>query len=314
MVHGKTLLLILRAFTLVLTLIAVALSARSQNVVHNFKINGPAALDALSENSPDGAKHWRDFFTAVLDGVSQISASIATSTIASLVLILVLCTTTLSRLTISKSALVPMETLSMCLMAIAFGTSLSFSASLNAFKEDQLADMASSDLAQYTTLVPLSKGLVVLTCFGWLFTMAACLIATVDACKRARVKERDSFRPTASALGMSPRYPDIVPQMVRSRVPTMYDPWRPLQTESKKTSREADEESSKLLRKDEERAYRESALTEYGRSSVELEREFMGLLNVDKPEKALQFQPKRPWSESPIGRKRDDDVVDMHSM
>lgn len=294
---------------MVLTLGAVSLGAWSQNVAQKLETNGPAALDTISLESVESAKYWRGFFVAALGSVSRICVSIAATSFASLALIVVIYTKLSTRVTLSMAALVPIETLSMCSMAVAFGTSLSFAVSLSTFKDVQLADMASSELAQYATLVPLSKGLVALTCIGWLLTLLACIIAISDACKRVRDKEKCSFRPTASALGMSPNYPDIVPQMVRSRVPTMYDPWRPLQTESKKSSAESEEESLKLLREEEGRAYRDSAWTEDGRSSVELEKEFMGLLSVEKPEKALQLRPKRPWSESPMGRKPDDDVV-----
>ncbi|KAF2846748.1 hypothetical protein T440DRAFT_557987 [Plenodomus tracheiphilus IPT5] len=287
------------------------LGASSQHVVHDFEIHGPAALDTVSLGSAGDAKYWRDYFNTALGGIPRICISIGATCFASLAIILVLYTTISSRMTIPAVILVPLETLCMCAMAMAFGTSLSFAASLSTFKEDQLAEVASSDLARYVALVPLSKGMSVLTCIGWFLTLVVCIIATVDTCNGARARENCSFRPTASALGMSPRYPDIAPQMVRSRVPTMYDPRRPLHVESKKAYSDSDEESAKLIRGGEQ-TYRDSALTEEGRSSLELEREFMGLLSVDKPEKALQLRPKRPWSESPMGRKKyDDDVQSM---
>ncbi|KAI8938218.1 hypothetical protein NX059_005879 [Plenodomus lindquistii] len=308
MVYGRTPLLILRALALVLALVALGLSAWSQYVVHDFEIHGPAALDAVSSESPDSAKNWRDYFTAARNAVPRICISIGAATFAFVALITVIYTTSSSRQRIPTTILVPIEILSMCAMATAFGTSLSFSASLNTFTQNQLAKTASSELASYIKLVPLSKGLVVLACIGWFATLVTSILASVDACNRAIAKEAFSFRPTASALGMSPKYPAISPQIVRSRVPSMYDPRRPLHAYTKSFTADT-EETAGLIREEEHRIDRDSVVTEDERCSVELEKEFEGLFTVDKPEKALQLRTTRPWSESPMGRKRDDDVV-----
>lgn len=91
----------------------------------------------------------------------------------------------------------------------------------------------------------------------------------------------------------------------------MYDPRRPLHKASHESLTRSDEVKRGSIGGNLQTPRGVSATTEYGRTSAELEEEFRGLLDLYKPQKALQLRPTRPWSESPLGRKHDDDEVHL---
>ena len=207
----------------------------------------------------------------------------------------------------SSIVLVPIECLSTCAMATAFGTSLSFAMSLNVFSDTRLDTASSADLIAFAMLVPLSKGYVVAAGTGGFLVLVTFIAAMVDACTRARAKESCSFEPTASALGISHGYQAVVPNTPRDRVPTMYDPRRALDADPEKLSGEHDKmgfasEGTSMGRRD-------SGLSEMGKMWLGVDEEITGPLNLEKPHRVLQIRPSRPWSEMP--RKRD---TGIHAM
>jgi hypothetical protein len=198
-------------------------------------------------------------------------------------------------------------------MAASFGTALSFSLNLNAFSATPLDASTSVDLMNFTILVDLSKGYAIAAGTGGLLFLITCIMATADACNRAREKESCSFEPTASALGMGYGYAAItVPPTSRSRVPTMYDPRLPLRfddSEEKKLERNGTQEKDPAI-KDVETGRADSVVSQEGRISFEFEKEIIGPLSLEKPERVLQIRPSRPWSELPVTRKvRMDDGI-----
>lgn len=188
-------------------------------------------------------------------------------------------------------------------MVTAFGTSLSFVLSLNTFSKNYIDTFNSPELANFAMLMPLSKGYVLAAGIGWLLILIACIVATADACKRARAKESCSFEPTASALGMAHGYQAVIPNTPRDRVPTMYDPRMPLRAEPE--SPKTDEEKS-FAKEGSQMGRRDSAMSEIERASMDMGKEITGPLSLEKPQTVLQIRPSRPWSEVP--KKREDRV------
>ncbi|KAJ4374950.1 hypothetical protein N0V83_002029 [Neocucurbitaria cava] len=206
----------------------------------------------------------------------------------------------------SSVVLIPIEWLSMCAMATAFGTSLSFALSLVIFNEVPLNTTGSADLMNFAMLVPLSKGYVVAAGTGGFLVLVACIAATVDACTRARAKESCSFEPTASALGISHGYQATMPDTPRDRVPTMYDPRKPFHADPGKAPVELDERG--FANEGTQMGRRDSGLSEMGKA-YDYEDEITGPLSLEKPQRVLQIRPSRPWSETP--RRRDNTVHAM---
>ncbi|KAH7378273.1 hypothetical protein BKA66DRAFT_610409 [Pyrenochaeta sp. MPI-SDFR-AT-0127] len=306
MVRGKTVLIGLRVLAVIVTLAVVGLGAWIKFIIHDIGIRGDGILDIISLESPIKDQDWRDYFTMVLSGVTRIWVSIATASFASLASILITLAIVIDRMRMSSTVLVPIECLSMCAMATAFGTSLSLAMSLNAFSNSRLDAVDSPELASFAMLMPLSKGYVLAAGIGWFLILVACIVATANACNRARAKESCSFEPTASALGMAHGYQAVIPNTPRDRVPTMYDPQRPLRAEPE--SPKSDEEKG-FANEGSQMGRRDSGLSEIGKTSIDVGKEITGLLSLEKPQKVLQIRPSRPWSEVP--RKKDDHVHAM---
>ncbi|CAO2653947.1 Nn.00g106800.m01.CDS01 [Neocucurbitaria sp. VM-36] len=305
--HGKILLTALRVLALMVVLAVVGLGAWSKVIVHDIEIRGSSVLKTARLDNQIQDQYWQTYFTEVLNGVIRIWISIAAASFASLASILIVLATVLDRMRISSVVLIPIEWLSMCAMATAFGTSLSLALSLIAFTEIRLDTAGSADLMNFAMLVPLSKGYAVAAGAGGFLVLVACITSTVDACSRAKAKESCSFEPTASALGMSHGYQAVIPDTPRDRVPTMYDPQRPAHTDSRKAPSEHDEMG--FAKEGTEMGRRDSGLSEMGKVSYEVEKQITGPLDLDKPQRVLQIRPSRPWSEAP---KRRDGTV--HAM
>ncbi|KAF1848653.1 uncharacterized protein K460DRAFT_364648 [Cucurbitaria berberidis CBS 394.84] len=301
---GKILLIVLRALALIVALAVVGLGAWSKVIVRDIEVRGNSVLEIIRLEPQTREQYWQNYFTVVLNGVIRIWISIAAASFASLANTLIVLASVMDRIRMSSNVLVPIECLSMCAMATAFGTSLSFALSLNVFSETRLDTAGSSDLTKFAMLVPLSKGYVVAAGTGGFLVLVTCLVATVEVCNRVRAKESCSFEPTASALGMGHGYQAIAPQVSRDRVPTMYDPRMPLRRDLERTSIEHDEAG--FASEGIEMGRRESGLSEMGKVSVEFEKEITGPLSLEKPQRVLQIRPSRPWSEAP--KKRDDSV------
>jgi hypothetical protein len=259
-------------------------------------------------------QYWQNYYTIVLDGGVKIWISIAAVCIlpssespstdhkqaafASLGGTIVVLATIFHR--ISSSVLIPIECLCMCAMATAFGTSLSFTYTLDPFSKKRLDTVDSPDLMMFGMLVDLSRGYVITACAGWFLSLCACITAAVEACSRARAKESCSFEPTASALGMGYGYAAIVPPAVRSRVPSIYDPQLPLDDLSPKASHENEKG---LTGKDLGMGRADSVVSEEGGMSFSSEKNM-----TTKPDKALHVRPTKPWS---VISGRDDEVHNM---
>ena len=287
--------------------------------MHDIEIRGSSVLEATRLDSQIQEQYWQAYFVEVLNGVTRIWISIAAvrtllsleglthrkqASFASLASVLIVLATVLDRMRIPSVVLIPIEWLSMCSMASAFGTSLSFALNLIAFTEIRLNTAGSTDLMKFAMLVPLSKGYVVAAGTGGFLVLVACIASTVDACTRARAGESCSFEPTASALGMGHGYQAAIPNTPRDRIPTMYDPQRPAHTDSRKAPVEHDEMG--FANEGTEMGRRDSGLSEMGKVSYEVEKQITGPLGLEKPQRVLQIRPSRPWSEAP--KKRDGTV------
>jgi hypothetical protein len=206
----------------------------------------------------------------------------------------------LDRMRMSAAVLIPLEALSMCAMATAFGTSLSFALTVDSFSAKLLNTANSSDLSMFSMLVPLSKAYVVAAGTGLFLVLIDFIVATFDACNRIRAKETCSFEPTASALGMGHGNEAIAPMEVRSRVPTMYDPRRPVQEAQQGIIEEADKEEKGLVKAGGQIARRDSTLSHDSKGTKEMDMGITGPLALMKPEEVLRTRPARPWSEPMI--------------
>jgi len=304
-------LMVSRVLAVIVALSVVGLGAWSKVIIHDIDIRGIAILETVRPEPQSAEEYWHSYFSAVLGGVVRIWISIGASSFASLAGIIVLFATMLDRVRMSAALIVPIEALSMCAMATAFGTSLSFALTMDSFTAKLLNTGNSSDLSMFTMLVALSKAYVVAAGTGLFLVLVAFIVATVDACNRIRAKETCSFEPTASALGMGHGHEAIAPMEVRSRVPTMYDPRTPFQEAQQGIIEEADEEEKDLAKAGGQTARRDSALSHDSKGSKEIDMGIItGPLALMKPAEVLQTRPARPWSErSP---KRRDDVI--HAM
>jgi hypothetical protein len=210
----------------------------------------------------------------------------------------------------SPEVLAPIEGLCMCAMATSFGTALSFTLSLNAFSKTPLNASTSPDLMTFAMLLDLSKGYAIAACLGGLFFLIACIMATADACNRAREKESCYFEPTASALGMGHGYAAItVPPTSRNRIPTIYDPRLPLRFDEEKEPERTGTQEKESASKNVEMGRSDSVVSEEGGISFEFEKEITGPLSLEKPGRVLQIRPSRPWSELPATKKKVDEGV-----
>jgi len=198
------------------------------------------------------------------------------------------------------SVRVPLELISMCSMATAFGCTISFALNLAAFSGTR-SETSDSDIKPFTMILPLSVGLVITAGTGCFILLATSITAMVQACLRARAKESCSFEPTASALGMGHGYQAIAPPVARSRPPSMYDPRKPLPKQLE-TMPETDEERalaedfSKMTRVD-------SGLSNEGKDSLDGTKDESWPLVSEKPQRIPPVRPARPWSEVPQQQK-----------
>lgn len=186
----------------------------------------------------------------------------------------------------------------MCAMATAFGTSLSFALNVDTFSQRRLETSGSPDLDLFAMLVPLSKAYVAAAGTAWFLILVACITSGIQACNRARAGESCSFEPTASALGMAHGYQAVIPSTPSDRVPTMYDPRRPLRAGPQGFDKQNEEEQS-LGKEGGQMGRRDSGMSDMGRHSSEMEKEITGPLNLENPHKVAQIRPPRPWSEGP---------------
>ncbi|KAF2823031.1 hypothetical protein CC86DRAFT_469610 [Ophiobolus disseminans] len=290
---GKMVLMGLRTIALVSALAVVGLGAWSKYIIHDAEIRSASVLRGIPPEPANIVDYWRTFFTTITDGTMRIWISIAAGTFGFLTGLLAVLSTMVQRLEMPGSVRVPLEVLSMCSMATAFGCTLSFALNLGAFSSTRL-QTSDADLAPFTMILPLSQGLVVCASVGCSILLATSITAMVQACTRARDKESCSFEPTASALGMGHGYQAIVPPEARSRPPTMYDPRKPLPKQLEAMP-ETDEEKalsddfSKIVRVD-------SGLSDDRKDSLDAGKDESWPLNAEKPRRAPPVRPARPWS------------------
>ncbi|RAR01457.1 PC4-like protein [Stemphylium lycopersici] len=226
--YGKSILLSLRVLALIIALGVAGLGAWTKSIVRDIEVRGNAVVDDVEPESQEMKQLWRQFFATVLDEEVKIWISIGSAAFASLVGIFIVLATILPRMRISFALLIPMECLCMCAMGAALGVSLSFTLDLDTFSKNRLDAGTSPELTTFSMVVDLSRGYAISAGAGWFLFLVTFIMATIDACSRAREKESCSFEPTASALGMAHGYAAIVPPPSRSHVPTMYDPQVPL--------------------------------------------------------------------------------------
>lgn len=209
---------------------------------------------------------------------------------------------------VPATVLIPMEALSTCAMATAFGASLSTVYSIIDFFDNRLNAGSSSDLTIFATAVPISMSYLVVAITGGFLALVAFVVSIVDTCNRARAKESCSFEPSASSLGMGYSQEAIMPIEVRSRVPTMYLPNKPQHMSHEGIIEDQEKGFAKevgyMPRSD-------SAFSTYSEGSEEIERQIVGPLDIMRPKDTLIVRPARPWSE-PRSPKRRDDVI--HAM
>jgi hypothetical protein len=201
-----------------------------------------------------------------------------------------------------NSVRIPLELLSACAMATAFGCTLSLALSLHPYSNILPSAISSADLAMFATMIPLSIGFAVTTGTGLLLVTSTTLTATIQTCLRPKVQEMCSFEPSASALGMGPYYETIAPQTLRSRPPTMYDPRKPLPKELERMP-DTDEEMA-LAENGFGMSRVDSGLSVESKELKDVEKEADAWpLAQDEP-RVLQIRPSRLWSEVPQEKKR----------
>lgn len=209
----------------------------------------------------------------------------------------------LERMRMSTKVLIPLEYVAMCTMAGAFGAALSFAMALHPYNAF-LDTVGSPALVDFEKMGLISKIMVVAAGTAGFLLLVLCISVTVAAVNRARAKETCSFEPTASGLGMGHGYQAAAPTTSHSRVPTMYDPRRPL--DGKKEMKMVDEEETiGFASQGSQMSFSDSGLSEMRRVQGVLEKDIRGQLNainVEKPPQVLAIRPSRPWSEAPKPR------------
>ncbi|KAL6710462.1 hypothetical protein ACN47E_008510 [Coniothyrium glycines] len=304
--YCKGFLMTLRVLAVIMAMAVVGLGAWMKVIIDDIEIRGFTILDVTQLQPQSDDVYFRNFFNTVLGGDLRMLVTIGASSLASFLCIFVLIATVFDRMRISVTVLVSMEAISMCAMATAFATSLSFALSVDAFSPNRLNTAGSTELILFAMTIPLSKGLNVAAGSGWFVVLVAFIVATVSACNRRQVKEICFFEPNASSLGMG-HGPDVVmPITVRSRVPTMYLPGSPLQEAHRGIIEEGDEETRSFATEGREMARSDSALSQYSYSSRSTEIGITALPKLKKPQDMLQVRPGRPWSELRSPKRRDD--------
>lgn len=302
----------LRVLVVIVAMVLGGLGAWTKVILHDIDIRGVAVLESVGLESSSDEQFWRNFFDTVLGGIPKIWIAIAASCLASLTGVFVLLSTIFDSMRAPAKFLIPVETLTMCAMFTTFGAVLSFVFSLSTFFTNRLNAASSSDLAMFTTIIPLSKAYIVTAGAAASLIMTTFIISIVDACNRARVKASCSFEPSASALGMDYGQSAITPMAVRSRVPTMYLPGNARYESQKGAIEDIDDEEKGFAKEIGPMGRNDSALSNHTTASQqEIERQITGPVSLQKPEDTLIVRPARPWSE-PRSPKRRDDVI--HAM
>jgi hypothetical protein len=207
----------------------------------------------------------------------------------------------LRKLDMPGSVRVPLELLSVCAMATAFGCTLSLALNLSPYSATVPNTVSSANLVKFATIIPLSIGFAVTSGTSLLLVTSTTMTAMIQACLRTRVKEICSFEPSAAALGMGHDYQAIMPPTIRSRPPTIYDPGKPLPKELERMP-ETDEE--KAMAEDGFGLSRvDSGLSVETKEIKDVEKEAAWPLAPEEP-RVLQIRPSRPWSAMPQQKKR----------
>ena len=200
---------------------------------------------------------------------------------------------------IPSAVLIPLEFLCMCAMGVALGVSLSFTMDLDAFTKTRLEAGGQPDLLRWAVLVDLSRGYAIGAGAGWFLLLVTSITAVIAACCRLQERESCSFEPTASALGMGHGHAAVLPPQSRSRVPTMYDPRMPqdLKEKIEKLPERQNTQRRDSVARTLEMARSNTVTSQEGRISFEDDKEMSVPLTLERPERAQQWRPSRPWSE-----------------
>ncbi|EMD66770.1 hypothetical protein COCSADRAFT_302087 [Bipolaris sorokiniana ND90Pr] len=297
---GKSILITLRALALIVVLGVTGLGGWSIFTIRDIQARSDAILDSVEFGSQEMEQLWARFFDAVIGGAIRTWVSISLTALASVIGIVLIFATILPPIRIRSAIMVPLECLGMCAMGAAVGISLSFALSVNALGERVLDTSASPELRRLAMLVDLSMIHFIATGAGWLLFLIAFIIATVDACRRAREKESCSFEPTASALGISHGYATTFPPQSPYRMPSIYDPEVALNTDDATASAWNISQARESVGRDPGMSRAESIVSQEGRLSIGSDMSSIsGPLGLQKPEQAQPARParpSRPWS------------------
>jgi hypothetical protein len=202
----------------------------------------------------------------------------------------------MERMHLSAYLAIPMELAAMLAMGAALGATLSLTLKLGT---PDLNTAPNPDLKTFVMLLPLSIGYVITAGTGVFVLLTTLILSVIHTCHRSRGSKACSFEPTASSLGMSHGYQASMPVVSNGRIPTFYDPNKPVPNP---------DESAHIG--DEEKGFA-SAGADMGRrdsaQDVRLadDKEISRPLALQKPEEMAQLQsarPARPWSEIPKRR------------
>ncbi|EDU41391.1 hypothetical protein PtrSN002B_001761 [Pyrenophora tritici-repentis] len=291
---GRWTLLFIRGFALLVALATVGLGAWSIVITRDIRARSTAVIETVHPESERMGRMWEKFFVLSVKGIIRLWISIATAAFASLGGIIIVLATMSNRQRIPSAVLIPLEFLCMCAMGAALGVSLSFTMDLDAFTKTRLEAGGQPDLLRWAVLVDLSRGHAIGAGAGWFLLLVTSITAVIAACCRLQERESCSFEPTASALGMGYGYAAVLPPQSRSRVPTMYVPNDLTEKTEKMPKRQQRRDS---VGRNLEMGRSDTVVSQEGRISFEDDKEMSVPLTLERPEKAQQWRPSRPWSE-----------------
>ncbi|CAA9956920.1 hypothetical protein PTMSG1_00528 [Pyrenophora teres f. maculata] len=295
---GKWTLLFIRVLALLVALAIVGLGAWSIVITRDIRARSTAVIEMVHPKSERIGRMWEKFFILAVNGIMRLWISIATAAFASLGGIIIVLATVSNRQRIPSAVLIPLEFLCMCTMGTALGVSLSFTLDLDAFTKTRLEAGGQPDLLRWAVLVDLSRGYAIGAGAGWFLFLVTSITAVIAACCRLQERESCSFEPTASALGMGHGYAAVLPPQSRSRVPTMYDPQVPsdLKEKIEKLPERRNTQRRDSVGRNLEMGRSDTVVSQEGRISFE-DKEMSVPLTLERPERAQQWRPSRPWSE-----------------
>jgi hypothetical protein len=294
---GKFLLTGLRVLQIVLAAAVIGLASWVTHTIHDIEIRGGVILRVTPLDARQ-REAWTTFFSVLIGSQTRIWIAIGGASLSFLVALFTTMSTFSKRLRTNRWALVAAELLAMMTMAAAFAASLTLTVKLGPVCAS-LNSSSSSDLTTFGLMCPIDTGFSIAAGVGWFLIAITGITSLVQTC-RMRQQKCCSFEPTASALGMGHEYLAVQPPVARTAIPTIYDPQKPIPSETK-----GDEEKGFIFepadmgRRDSESSNGNSDTERDAVVFGDIGTAISGPLDLQSPAQQQQHRPARPWSDMP---------------